>query len=266
MDDEACRAQSLTGNWVLCQKSDSRALLRLFCFPYAGGSASIFREWAQRLPASVEVCAIQLPGRGSRMLEPAITKIPRLVKAIAPALVPYLDKPFAFFGHSMGNLISLELARYLRKKMKIEPVHLFVSGSRAPQLPNTEPKSYDLPEAGFMNYLRRLNGTPTEILEHPELMELMLPVLRADFELVQTYAYTPDEPLACPITAFGGSLDKEVGRRRLQAWREQTATHFSLNMIPGDHFFIHASQTLLLAALSEELNKIVSRISEERLR
>jgi medium-chain acyl-[acyl-carrier-protein] hydrolase len=266
MDDEPCRAQSLTGNWVLCQKSDSRAALRLFCFPYAGGSASIFREWAWSLPANVEVCAIQLPGRGSRMLEPAITRIPRLIKAIAPALLPYLDKPFAFFGHSMGNIISLELARYLRRKMKVEPVHLFVSGSRAPQLPSTEPKSYDLPKAGFMNYLRRLNGTPAEILEHPELMELMLPVLRADFELVQTYVYTHAKPLTCPITAFGGLLDKDVGRRRLQAWREQTASHFSLNMIPGDHFFIHESQTLLLAALSEELNKILSRIAEEQLR
>ncbi|HEX8922184.1 MAG TPA: alpha/beta fold hydrolase, partial [Pyrinomonadaceae bacterium] len=221
MDDEPFGARDTMSNWVLCQKSDPGAILRLFCFPYAGGSASIFREWAQSLPATVEVCAIQLPGRGSRLLEPAITKMPRLIKAIAPALVPYLDKPFAFFGHSMGNIISLELARYLRKKMKIEPAHLFVSGSRAPQLPNTEPKSYNLPEAGFMAYLRRLNGTPAEILEHPELMELMLPVLRADFELVQTYVYTHAKPLACPITAFGGSLDKEVGRRGLQAWREQ---------------------------------------------
>jgi medium-chain acyl-[acyl-carrier-protein] hydrolase len=263
MDDEPLGARGATSNWVLCQKPDSRAALRLFCFPYAGGSASIFRQWAQSLPAGVEVCAIQLPGRGSRLLEPAITRIPRLITAMAPALLPYLDKPFAFFGHSMGNIISLELARYLRRKLKIEPVHVFVSGSRAPQLPDTEPRSYDLPEADFIKYLRRLNGTPTEILEHPELMGLLLPVLRADFELVQTYAYAHAKPLACPITAFGGLLDKEVGRRRLEAWREQTAAHFSLNMVPGDHFFIHESQSLLLATLSEELSKIVSRLSEE---
>jgi medium-chain acyl-[acyl-carrier-protein] hydrolase len=252
-------------NWFLCRKSDSRASLRLFCFPYAGGSASIFRGWAESLPATVEVYAVQLPGRGSRLLEPPITKMPRLIKAIAPALIPHLDKPFAFFGHSMGTIIGLELARYLRAKLGVEPIHLFVSGSRAPQLSNTEPPSYNLPEAEFLEELRRLKGTPSEILEHPELMKLMLPVLRADFKLVQTYAYTPAEPLACPITAFGGSLDKEVGLRRLQAWRAQTASNFSLNMIPGDHFFIHAAQPTLLATLSKELDKIVSRIDEEKL-
>lgn len=243
-------------NWFLRQKSDSRATLRLFCFPYAGGSASIFRGWAEKLPATVEVCAVQLPGRGSRLLEPAITRMPRLIKAIAPAILPYLDKPFAFFGHSMGTAISLELARYLRRKSQVEPVHLFVSGGRAPQLSVPELITYNLPEAEFLDELRRLNGTPTEILEHPELMTLMLPVLRADFELVQTYVYTDGEPLACPITAFGGTLDKEVGLRRLQAWRAQTTSHFSYNMIAGDHFFIHKSQTRLLSALSKELKKL----------
>jgi medium-chain acyl-[acyl-carrier-protein] hydrolase len=106
----------VVSNWFLCQKPERRASLRLFCFPYAGGSASIFRGWAQHLPPTVEVCAIQLPGRGGRLLEPAITRMPRLIQAIAPAFVPYLDIPFAFFGHSMGTLISLELARYLRRK------------------------------------------------------------------------------------------------------------------------------------------------------
>jgi medium-chain acyl-[acyl-carrier-protein] hydrolase len=251
-------------NWFLCQKSDSRAILRLFCFPYAGGSASIFRDWAESLPATVEVCAVQLPGRGSRMLEPAITRMPRLIKALAPAILPYLDKPFAFFGHSMGTAISLELARYLRRKSKVEPVHLFVSGGRAPQLYVEELPTYNLPEAEFLKELRRLNGTPAEILEHPELMRLLLPVLRADFELIQTYVYTSGKPLTCPITAFGGTLDKDVGLRRLQAWRAQTAADFSLRMIPGDHFFIHASRKRLLATLSKELDKIVSRIGEEQ--
>ena len=251
-------------NWFLCQKSASQAALRLFCFPYAGGSASIFRGWAASLPPSVEVCAVQLPGRGSRLMEPAITRIPGLIKAIAPAILPYLDKPFAFFGHSMGTIISLELARYLRTKSGVEPVQLFVSGGRAPQIQSTEPPSYNLPEAEFLDELRRLNGTPAEILEHPELMDLMLPVLRADFELVQTYVYRERKPLACPITAFGGSLDKEVGVRRLQAWRAQTTAGFSWKMIPGDHFFIHTSQPALLSALSKELDKIVSRISEEK--
>jgi medium-chain acyl-[acyl-carrier-protein] hydrolase len=258
--------QNMTGapassNWFLCRKAGGRASLRLFCFPYAGGSASIFRGWPESLPASVEVCAVQLPGRGSRLLEPAVTEMPQLVRALALAIVPYLDKPFAFFGHSMGSTISLELARHLRAEHRIEPAHLFVSGSRAPHVRNTEPHSYDLPDAEFLEELRRLNGTPAEILEHPELMQLMMPVLRADFKLFQTYAYTEAAPLSCPITAYGGLQDREVDRKRLQVWRAQTTAHFSLNMIPGDHFFIHASQPALLSSLSEELNGIVSRIS-----
>ena len=252
----------LVSNWFVCQKSGSQASLRLFCFPYAGGSASIFRGWAESLPATVEVCAVQLPGRGSRLLEPAITRMPELVKAIASAILPYLDKPFAFFGHSLGTAVCLELARYLRRKSKVEPVHLFVSGGRAPQAQAPEVPTYNLPEAEFLKELRRLDGTPAEILEHPELMRLLLPVLRADFELIQTYLYKQGKPLACPITAFGGTLDKEVGLRRLQGWQAQTSAHFSLNMIPGDHFFINTSQRMLLLTLAKELDKIVSRISE----
>lgn len=250
-------------NWFLCRKTSAKTLLRLFCFPYAGGSASIYRGWSESLPATVEVCAVQLPGRGSRLLEPTLKRMPQLIEAIAPVLLPHLDMPFAFFGHSMGTAISLELARYLRAASKAEPVHLFVSGSRAPQMRDPGPKSYDLPEAEFREVLHRLNGTPSEILEHPELMQLMMPVLRADFELVQTYAYKPEPPLACPITAFGGTHDREVDRKRLQAWKTQTNTDFSLHMIPGDHFFINTSQQILLAALSEELQGIVTRISRE---
>jgi medium-chain acyl-[acyl-carrier-protein] hydrolase len=248
-------------NWFLCRKAGAQAIMRLFCFPYAGGSASIFRQWPESLPDTVEVCAVQLPGRGSRLLEPPMTAMPQLIQALAQALLPHLDKPFAFFGHSMGTTISLELARYLRAEFRVEPVHLFVSGSRAPQVRKTEPPNYDLPEAEFLEVLRRLDGTPTEILEHPELMQLMLPVLRADFQLVQTYAYTAAAPLDCPITAYGGLQDKEVDRKRLQAWRSQTTAQFSLNMIPGDHFFIHTSQPILLASLAQELNQIVRQIS-----
>jgi medium-chain acyl-[acyl-carrier-protein] hydrolase len=256
------RASEAMSNWFLCRKSGSQATLRLFCFPYAGGSAGIFRGWEESLPPTVEVCAVQLPGRGNRIMEPAITRMPRLIKEMAEAILPYLDRPFAFFGHSMGTIMSLELARYLRRKLKVEPVHLFVSGGRAPQLPVTEIPTYNLPRAEFLEELRRLNGTPAEILQHPELMELLLPVMRADFELVQTYVYTEGKPLACPITAFGGTLDKEVGLRRLQAWRAQTLAHFSWHMIPGDHFFINTSQRLLLAALSKELADMMSPINE----
>jgi medium-chain acyl-[acyl-carrier-protein] hydrolase len=195
-----------------------------------------------------------------------MNSMPQLVEALAQALRPHLDKPFAFFGHSMGATISLELARYLRRELSVEPVHLFVSGSRAPQARNREPANYDLPEAEFLEELRRLNGTPAEVLDYPELMRLMVPVLRADFALVQTYAYKAAAPLSCPITAFGGLQDKALNHRRLQAWQAQTAAQFSLKMIPGDHFFIHESEALLLAAISKELKRMMKRLSRATAR
>jgi medium-chain acyl-[acyl-carrier-protein] hydrolase len=234
--------------------------LRLLCFPYAGGAANIFRAWADSLPATVEVCAVQLPGRGGRLLEPPFTDLLLLVRTAAQELLPFLDRPFAFFGHSMGATISYELAQLLRKDYNIEPLHLFASGRCAPQLPDEQPVTYDLPEPKFLEELRQLNGTPAEVLEHPELIELLLPVLRADFELIQTHVYSPKPPLDCPITAFGGVEDKEVRREQLDAWREQTRARFSLQMFPGDHFFLHTAQPLLLESVARELGQLVSKL------
>ena len=243
----------------LCyHRPNPQASLRLFCFPYAGGRNLIFRGWQEGLPAAVEVCPVELPGRGRRLREPPFTKLTTLVEATAEAILPLLDKPFAFFGHSMGAMISFELARRLRREHAPTPVHLFVSGRRAPHIPDTDPPTYDLPEPEFLDELRRLNGTPQEVLEHAELIQLMMPLLRADFEVVQTYRYTPGPPLDCPITAFGGLHDVEVPREYLEAWRDYTAAGFTLRMMPGDHFFLHTAQRLLLQVLAQELQRLAS--------
>jgi medium-chain acyl-[acyl-carrier-protein] hydrolase len=172
----------------------------------------------------------------------------------------YRDKPFAFFGHSMGAVISFELTRYLRREHGIQPCQLFVSGNPAPQVPPREPPIYDLPQSEFLNEIRQLNGTPPELLDHPELMSLLIPMLRADFKLVQTYVYSAESPLDCPITAFGGLDDEKVTREDLDAWREQTTGNFSIHMLPGDHFFIQTYQPLLLRRLSIELQQLASRV------
>lgn len=178
-----------------------------------------------------------------------------MVVAIAEAIKPYLDRPYAFFGHSMGAMISLDLARLLRsEQVQPPPLHLFVSGRRAPQLPATSRHTYDLPEAEFIEELRRLNGTPREVLEHPELMQLMIPLLRADFSVCQTYEYAPEPPLSCPITVFGG-VEDETGREQLEAWREQTTSTFTLRMFPGDHFFIHEAQPQILQTIGQQLRQ-----------
>ncbi|MFE1748554.1 thioesterase II family protein [Coleofasciculus sp. H7-2] len=242
--------------WIIFPKSKTQASLRLFCFPYAGGGANTFRAWHEHLPVSVEVCAIELPGRGKRIWEAPFTQALPLVQAIACALLPYLDKPFAFFGHSMGALVSFEVARLLRREYGISPAHLFVSGRSAPQIPLKEPPIHALPEPAFIEELRRLNGTPEAVLENVELMELLLPILRADFAVLETYVYATEPPLQCPIAAFGGLQDVKVSVERLEAWRQQTSADFSLQMLPGDHFFVQSAQPLLLQFLSRELDSI----------
>lgn len=239
--------------WVGDLKPNPGAKLRLFCFPYAGGTSRVFRDWAAALDGWVEVCTIQLPGRGSRLPEPSFMSLPTLVSALAASIVPELDKPFAFFGHSMGALVGFELARLLRREYGLMPLHLLVSGRRAPQLPLRDPVIYNLPEPEFLREISRLNGTPKEVMEHPELMQLMLPILRADFTVCETYDYVPEPPLGCPISAFGGLQDHRVTRQDLEAWGEHTTSSFSLRLLPGDHFFLNTARPLLLQAVGREL-------------
>jgi|SRR5215213_2450839 len=244
--------------WLPNSKLNARAKLRLFCLPYAGGSALVYRDWQEHLPPGVELCPVQLPGRGRRLREPAFTHTRPLVRAIAEGLLPYLDVPFSFFGHSMGAMLGFELARHVRAERDVEPRHLFVSGRRAPQVPNSAPPSYGLPPEQFMEALSQLNGTPPEVLAQPELMQMMMPLLRADFEVCDTYSYDPAPPLSCPITAFGGLQDAGVKREHVEAWREQTTGAFAVRMLPGDHFFLQKEQASLLRLLSKELYKLVA--------
>jgi surfactin synthase thioesterase subunit len=217
------------------------------------------------LPARVEICGIQIPGHGNRLREGLINRVEPLVDALTPTLFPYLDRPFVFFGHSMGALIAFEVARRLRRDCAPEPECLFVSGRPAPQLPDLEQHTYDLPEAEFLGELRRLNGTPKEVLEHPELLQLMLPIIRADFALCQNYHYMPDARLDYPIFAFGGVDDEEVSHEQILAWGDQTTASFSDQMFPGDHFFLISCRALLLKTLSAELERVVSRQNARNL-
>ena len=228
----------------------------MFCFPYAGGGTLTFRHWSKALPTGVEVYLVQLPGRETLVCEPPLTRLSEIVQAIVPELSPYLDKPFAFFGHSMGAFISFEIASLLRQRYQMQPAHLIVSGCRAPQIPRTKPPIYNLPDERFLEELRRLNGTPEEVLQNPEIMQLMKPILRADFEVSETYTYGPTDPLDCPITAFGGLQDPEAKPKDVKAWCERTSAAFSLQMFPGDHFFLHASQPLLLRTIAHQLQRL----------
>ncbi len=233
------------------------ARLRLFCFPYAGNGATIFRAWPRSLPDFVEVCPVQFPGRENRLQEPPFTRLTMLAQAAAHGLAPHLDKPFAFFGHSMGALVAFEVARCLRRTERPRPVRLFVSGAVSPSLRLSSPRFYDLPEAELLDELRRLEGTPPEVLAHPELMRLALPIIRADFEVCQTYEYPVEPPLDCPITAFGGLEDAETPREHVAAWQRETNSACETLMLPGGHFFIHTAAERLLRIIAQELRESV---------
>lgn len=239
--------------WLGYYKPKPQAQLRLFCFPYAGGGSSIYRLWSDYLPPEIEVCPVLLPGREVRLQEKPFTRLSPLVLELGQVLPALFDKPFAFFGHSMGALISYELTRFLRQQGYPTPIHLFVSGRRAPHIPPPGPPIHRLPQNLFMRELRRFNGTPQEILRDADLMGMFLPILRADFAICEEYVHTTEEPLACPITAVGGSDDGETAEGRLEAWQQHTSSTFTRHILSGNHFFLHNARAALLRILSDEL-------------
>jgi medium-chain acyl-[acyl-carrier-protein] hydrolase len=244
--------------------ADPQVKVRLFCFPFAGAGASVYRNWHHALPKSIEVCPVQLPGREERLLEVPFTRLAPLVDELGKVIEPYLDRPFAFFGHSMGALISFVLARHLRRMNQPLPVHLFISGRRAPQILGTESTTYHLPDLDFVEELRRLQGTPESVLQNSELMELFIPLLRADFELCETYNYHDEQPLDCPFSIFGGLDDADVSHNSLAGWETQTTYSLHLQMFPGDHFFMLDAQQKFLPLVSQQLQRIAhSRVTPE---
>ncbi|ACK71146.1 Erythronolide synthase., Oleoyl-(acyl-carrier-protein) hydrolase [Gloeothece citriformis PCC 7424] len=239
--------------WFPWLGKNPQARLRVFCFPYAGAGASLFREWSKDVPPDIEICPVQLPGRENRFQDPPFTNLKALIQTLGTLIMPHLDIPFAFFGHSLGGLLGFELARELRRQKASSPVHLFVSASRAPQIPDFSSPIHTLPDPEFKQAIERFKGTPKEVLENAELMALFLPTLRSDFALLETYFYSGGQPLECPITAFGGLEDSQISRELLEPWHKQTQSHFQLTLIPGDHFFLQTARQKLLSIIVETL-------------
>lgn len=248
---------SIDQRWIMQTRHSSDTRLRLFCFPYAGGGASLFRRWRDHLPVEVDICPVQLPGRENRRKESPFTQIQPLIDTLLDVLAPYMEIPFAFFGHSLGALVCFELARQLRRQNRQEPRHLFAAGRKAPQIYTREALISNLPDDAFIEELRAFQGTPEEVLCNTELMHLFLPLLRSDFAIYESYIYTSEAPLACSISAFGGIDDCKVDLGDLLAWKDQTASAFTLRLFCGDHFFLSSSEHALWQVLSEELNALL---------
>jgi medium-chain acyl-[acyl-carrier-protein] hydrolase len=240
--------------WLPNYTPKPRCTLRLFCFAYAGGYASIFRTWEDRLPEEIEVCAVQLPGRQSRQSEQPATDFDSLVNDLIAGLGPYLDVPWAVFGHSLGALIGYGLVRRLQFTHHVPALHLFVSACCAPQFVSRRPATRAMSDREFAEYLRELRGTPDAILNNAELAEIVLPVVRADFRIFETYIHRDVGKLACPISAFGGLQDDVAPPEQVSAWREQTSARFEMRTFPGEHFFLDSRRAQILRAITADLS------------
>jgi medium-chain acyl-[acyl-carrier-protein] hydrolase len=223
--------------WLPARVSKPDARLRLFCFPYAGGSATAYRHWQEMMPPAIELLPVELPGRGARTQEQLYTRLDSLIEALGPALLPEMELPFAFFGHSMGGLIAFELARWLKNENRPLPAHLFISAKSCPDHQDEIPTA-PLSDAQLITILKDYDGTSADVLENAELMELLAPIIRADMELCDSWVSTPGLTLECPITVFGGLNDRARPRQVLEGWKKYTTNSFRLNMFPGGHFFI----------------------------
>lgn len=241
--------------WAVTWRPSPQAAMRLFCLPHTGGGAAVYREWADWLAPDVEVVAIRLPGREGRFREPAFAQAEQLVAELTDRIAVLLDRPHAWFGHSMGALLAFETCRALRRRGLPRPTRLVVAGRRAAHLAAWEPPVHAAPEDELIERLRLLNGTPPELLDDPAVMRTLLPTLRADFAVSERYAYTSDAPLDCPITALGGTRDPIATFAELAAWDEHTTAGCTVHIVDGDHFFPHASQDAVTPLIREALRR-----------
>jgi medium-chain acyl-[acyl-carrier-protein] hydrolase len=249
----------VTNDWFVRPRPQPDARCRLFCFPYAGIGPTMYRPWPALLPGDIDLWAVQPPGREARFREPPLADIHTLVDAISAAMEPHLDRPFALFGHSMGACVAFEVARALAKRGTV-PVRLFVSGRRAPGAVTHEPDIHHLPDDAFVAAIRRrYNGIPAAVLEHPELLQLLLPALRADIAALERHTHRAGPPLDCPILALGGSRDPVVPAGELAHWRAATNDEFAQRVFEGDHFYLQATREALLQTLVATLRADLAR-------
>lgn len=230
--------KTTSNRWITIPYPKPNAKIRLFCFPYAGGGASIYRLWGHDFPEDIEVCLVQLPGRETRINETSYTDIHQLVSDSAQEIIPFLDRPFVIFGYSMGAVIGYELTKHLEEFYNYSPIHLIVAAASAPHFVKKRELIHSLPDKKFINQLRQLNGTAEEILSNDELMQWLLPMIRADFQMVETYKCSGIVPLNCHLSVLGGNNDKWAVKESLFQWEDIPSKSFSVHFFEGDHFFL----------------------------
>lgn len=241
--------------WLVRLEPNAAADVKLFCFPYAGAGGEVYRRWTAAAPRWVELYGLQVPGHGARLAEPAPTDLATVVDRAADALAAQIDRPYAIFGHSLGAVVGFETTRELERRGVAAPLALYLSGHRAPHVPLARRPMRELDEAAFLLELKGLNGMSEEVLASPELLELLLPTLRADFTLADGYVTAAERAVACPVVALGAFDDPHVSAPALEAWRSVTSGDFSSRLFPGDHFYLFAAgDEPLLAHVATDLS------------
>jgi surfactin synthase thioesterase subunit len=245
-------SSTVTNAWIRRFHPSDDAPTRLVCLPHAGGSAPFFVPVSAALQGEVDVLAVQYPGRQDRRAEPCLESVQELAERIVPELEPWLDRPFALFGHSMGASIGFEVTRRL-EELGTPPVALFASGRRAPSSVRDERVHLGDDDA-LIAELRGLSGTEPEILGDEELLRMILPALRGDYRVAETYRYRPGPPLSCPVVAMVGEDDPKVTLDEARAWEGHTSGPFTLRTFAGGHFFLVRHANEIIAELRERLS------------
>ncbi|MEU6239054.1 thioesterase domain-containing protein [Kitasatospora sp. NPDC047058] len=246
-------SNTVTGSdWFRRFHPADTAPVRLVCFPHAGGSASYFIDYAAALSPYADVLAVQYPGRQNRFGEPVIDTVDGLADRVYEALLPWADRPLMFFGHSMGTVVCFEVARRFERDGVAGPVHLFVSGGRAPSLPR-DSTVHLLPDDELLGELARLGGTDERVLADPELRTFILPALRADYTAVETYRCEPDAVVSLPVTALTGDADPRASLAEVRGWERHTTGAFDLHVFPGGHFYLTDQRDAVVEVLAPRL-------------
>jgi surfactin synthase thioesterase subunit len=241
-------------DWLVHLTPGRRPGARLLCLPFAGGGAGVFHGWPAALPDWLDVWTVRLPGRESRLLEDPVRDLRAVIAAITPGAGALTELPYAVFGHSMGALTGYELVRALRRSGRPEPALLIASGAVAPHVAFCAEMLHILPTDRLTAALRGYGATPDALLQDPELLELFLPALRADFAVVETYRFRPGSPLSCPIAVFRGAGDREVDHPGCLAWADLTTAPVVQRCFPGGHLFVEESRQTVLDALAALLD------------
>jgi medium-chain acyl-[acyl-carrier-protein] hydrolase len=245
-----------TRNPVSIRSPNPAARLRLFCFPYAGGGSATYRDWSAWLPADIEVATVQLPGREWRIQETPVEDMRALAADAMAGIRGHLDKPYALLGTSMGGLLIFELARLLREQAESQPVCLLPFACGAPHTPETE-LFHSLSDDALISEIRNFGVMSDELTDHPELVDLVLPILRADCIAHETYKYIETEPFDFPIWVYGGMGDETMDRERLDAWSVHTRGESCVHMLNGGHLFVEDRSELLMQSLVRRIYKSI---------